>query len=237
MDKIEDWNLKLGSRIVNCCKHNGFLSAITKGERGYGKSIYNLKVMAYVYYNLLDYSESEAWKQALNSFIFTPSDLMKRIDYNIEHDVISPVWCIDDATVHFSSRLYFIDFYESNLIDAAFDTMRTVVSGILINCPAKHRLTSSLRHYDDYDISIYKERENYYDRKAVGIKWYSLPDGHRKYRKEFEDYFSCYVYQNIYDAYMIMRKAYLSEVNAELKARKALKDKIKEKIALPAQKP
>jgi len=228
---IEQWNLELGNKLCNKIENNGFMSCITKAERGYGKSMYNLKAMAYVYYHVHQLSETDAWNKALENIIFTPDQLMARIDYNIENDIISPVWCIDDATVHFSSYLFFINVFQSALMNAAFDTIRTVVHGLLINCPQKKRLLSALRHYDDFEITIYLDRG--YQRRAVCIKYFSLPDGKQKFRKMFEDHFSCYVPTWVYDKYMIQRKHYLKEINMEMQS---LRDKLmqkKEKKSIP----
>lgn len=226
----EIWDLKqasLGNTILAMLKWAGFMSAITKAERGYGKSMYNLLSMAYAYYHCTRCNETEAWNKALDNMIFTPDTLLSRIEQNIADDEISLVWCIDDATVHFSSYLYFINLYRASLLNAAFDTMRTVVSAVLINCPVKQRLLAGLRQYDDYEITIYKDCN--YQRKAVGIKWYSLPDGHRKFRKIFEDRFSCYVPDWVYEKYMGMRKKYLKEISQELKE---LQDKLQKKKSL-----
>lgn len=223
---MDEWSLKLGSYIVNRVKHNGFLSAITKAERGYGKSMYNLKIMAYVYYVLDGCSEWEAWNKALDNMLFTPDQFLNRIRQNIRDDVLTPVMCIDDAAVHFSSYLYFINLYETSLLNATFDTIRTAANAVLINCPDKSRLLAGLRHYDDFEITIYKQTGNYYDRRAVGIKWYSLPDGHRRFRKMFEDHFSCYVPDKIYTKYLKRRKTYLKEISDELQD---LMDKLKKK--------
>ena len=214
---MDDWNLQLGNRILYKIHNKGFISVITKAERGYGKSMYNLKVMAYVYYKLLDCDIEEAWNHALDNMIFTPSQFLGLIQRNIENDFLSPVICIDDAAVHFSSYLYFINLYETSLLNATFDTIRTAVHAVLINCPNKSRLLSGLRHYDDYEITIYMGDNGGYDRRAVAIKWYSLPDGHRKFRKTFEDHFSCYVPDDIYFRYLEQRKRYLKDVSDELK--------------------
>lgn len=219
--------MKLGNYIIHRTKQNGFLSAITKAERAYGKSMYNLKVMAYVYYKLEECSENYAWEKALENMLFTPDQFLNIIQQNIRKDIITPVICIDDAAVHFSSYLYFINLYETSLLNATFDTIRTAVNAVLINCPNKNRLLSGLRHYDDFEITIYKASGgNYYGRRAVGIKWYSLPDGHRRFRKTFEDHFSCYVPDWIYNKYMKRRKLYLKVVSDDLRA---LMDKLKKK--------
>lgn len=214
---MKQWELQLAKRMISKCKRNSFMSVITKAERGYGKSMYNIKAMASLYLSSHDCSEDTAWDMALDSIIFTPSEFMNRIEQNLFKDEVSAAWCIDDATVHFSSYLYFINLYQTSLLNAAFDTIRTAVHCLLINCPDKQRLLPGLRHYDDYEVTIYMGDNGGYDRRAVGIKWYSLPSGTRKFRKEFEDHFSCYVPDWVYDKYMIQRKRYLKEVSDELK--------------------
>jgi len=227
---IEEWDLKLAQRMINSNKHNGFMSVITKAERGYGKSTYNLKNMAYTYKILEELSERDAWLKALDNIIFTPDQLMDRVEQNIADDIISPAWCIDDATVHFSSYLYFINLYHASLLNATFDTIRTVVNTLLINCPKKKRLLSGLRNYDDYEITIYKTMPGGYQRKAVCIKWYSLPSGKQNFRKEFEDYFSCYIPTWIYTLYSEKRKKYLKDISKELREMKEKLDQRKLKI-------
>lgn len=228
---MDAWDLKLSKYIVNRVKHNGFLSAITKAERGYGKSMYNLKIMAYVYYALDGCSEDEAWEKALSNMLFTPEQFLDRVQQNIQDDTITPVICIDDAAVHFSSYLYFINLYETSLLNATFDTIRTAANAVLINCPDKNRLLAGLRHYDDFEVTIYKQAGNYYTRRAVGIKWYSLPDGHRRFRKMFEDHFSCFVPDKIYNKYQKQRKLYLKEISDELQSLMGKLEKKKKETA------
>lgn len=223
---MKNWELQLSKRMHSKVKRKGFMSVITKAERGYGKSMYNIKAMASLYYWLYSCSENEAWDYALDSLIFTPKEFMNRIEQNLFNDVVSPVWCIDDAAVHFSSYLYFINLYQTSLLNAAFDTIRVAVSCLLINCPDKGRLLPGLRHYDDFEITIYMGDNGGYDRRSVCIKWYSLPDGKRRFRKEFEDHFSCFVPNWVYDKYMLQRKRYLKTISEELKE---LSDKLSKK--------
>lgn len=220
--------MKLGNRIIAVSKSNGFMSAITKGERSYGKTAYNIKTAAYVHYKQTGCTETEAWEAALNDIIFTPDELINRVEGKLnkmktdEDEEPDPVWIIDDAAVHFSGYLFFINVYQMALMNATFDTIRIVVRSLLINCPNKKRLMSGLKNYDDYDISIYKEHEAY-ERKAVAIKWFTLPDGHRKYKKEFEDYFSCFLPNWVHDKYLVQRTKYLAGITDELKS---LRDKL-----------
>jgi len=221
---MDDWQLLLSQRIVRASQQNGFIGAITKGPRGSGKSMYNLKTMALAHYLVDNCTETQAWTRALHGFVFSPDELIAKVEHNIDNDTIELCWCIDDAAVHFSSLLFFVNLYKSALVTAMFDTIRTVVRALLVNCPEKKRLMRALRNYDDYEMTVYKAPGNY-NRRAVAIKWYSMPSGDRKFRKEFEDHFSCYVPKWIYEKYMEKRKRYLKEINIELKR---LKSKLEE---------
>jgi len=219
MSKYSDrWDLKeagLGNALLSHYINKRFMSVITKAERGYGKSMYNLMSIAYVYYHL-GKTESEAWDNALNCFIFTPEQLQTRVHDAIKDDIIIPFLCIDDAAVHFNNKLWFVNLYTSMMLDALFDTIREAVTCLLINAPSKKRLMGSLRNYDDFETTIYIGDNGGYTRKAVCINWYSLPDGHRKYRKVWDDEFSCFVPNWVYEKYRPMRRKYLSDVTDKL---------------------
>jgi len=192
------------------------MSALTKGRRNSGKSCYNIKGMAHAHFIHEGISEEDAWQRAIDDIIFRPDDLTQRVRKNIKNDEISLCWCIDDAAVHFSSHLFFINIFQNALLNATFDTIRTVVTALLVNCPSKLRLMKALREYDDYEITLYFNPGGGYRRKAVGIQWYSLPDGKRKFRKSFEDHFSCYIPDWVYARYMLKRKKYLETISDEL---------------------
>lgn len=216
---MELWDLILGNRLVNANLKNRFVSVITRGERGYGKSMYNLKVMAYVFHTLFELSERDSWLKALDNIIFSPFDYMKRINYNYEHDKIDPVWCLDDAGVHFTGMMFFRSPHLYALINGSFDTIRTVTNSVLINCPYKNKLMTGLQQYDDREITLYiNSGGSEYNRKAVCIKWYRLPSGKREWFKEFEDKFNCYVPNWIYRLYLEKRKKYNKEISDEWKS-------------------
>lgn len=215
----DKWDLKqagLGNKLLSHRRRKQFMSVKTSAERGMGKSMYNLTSIAYAYYHL-GYTETESWKKALDCFIFTPDQLIRHVRHALANDYIIDFLCIDDATVHFNNRLWFINLYTSTLIEATFDTLREAVRCLLINCPNTKRLMGALQSYDDYAVTIYNDEgsENYL-RKAVCIKWFSLPSGTRKYHKNFEDRFSCYVPNWVYTLYRPMRRKYLEDVTAKL---------------------
>jgi hypothetical protein len=219
---LDDYKLILANKIVSKYRI-GFIGAIIEGERGYGKSTYALKVMAQVYHNLLHMEDEEAWNHSLDMMLFSMNDVIKFIDYNINHDVVTPVWCLDDATVHFCSYKFFTNLYEVILVHGMFDTIRTVCSSLLLTCPKRDLLLSSLRNYDDYKIEIVMDRD--WERIARGYKIKTSPLGQRRIYKNYEDRYSCYIPDWIYDKYMAKRNYYLKQVNSELQ--EILKNKAK----------
>jgi len=229
-NEVANFDLRLAETIISC-HPDGFIGAIIEGERGYGKSMYALKVMAQVYLNLENLDENDAWQKALDSMLFSMADVIKNISSNIHNDVVTPVWCLDDATVHFCSYKFFTHLHEVILVHGLFDTLRTAVSGLLLTCPKRSLLLKALRNYDDFTIQISKlPGGNGYRRVAKGVKWYSLPSGKRRFKKLFEDHYNCYVPDWIYAKYMAKRKYYLETINLEME------NLIREKIELAAAK-
>jgi hypothetical protein len=210
---IDEYKLTLAYRIMK--KHpSGFIGAIIEGERGYGKSSYALKVMAQVYKSLEGLSDEDAWNRALDNVIFSMDDLISVINRNIATDTVTPVWCLDDATVHFSSYKFFTNLYEVILIHGMFDTIRTAVTGLLLTCPKRDLLLAALRNYDDFKIDIVMN--DGWQRIARGYKIKTTPVGQKRIYKNFEDEYSCYLPNWIYDKYMDKRKFFLKQTNDDL---------------------
>ena len=216
---IKEWDLKFAEMAVKEIP-NGFVSTVIVGERRKGKSVYSLKNGAKLTYSLEGLADEECWKKALESVVFGPEDLSDRIFHNNEKDVVSPYWILDDATVHFNPILFFINPYLYSLLQGIFDTIGTAVNVLMLTCPKKQRLMKGLKTYDDITTHIIKAREGGYERIARGILWFTMPDDKQRYRKLFEDHFSCYAPDFIYKPYVEKRKKYLSEINAILRAYK-----------------
>lgn len=212
--KIADFNLVLANRIIRYYPR-GFISGIIEGERGFGKSMYALKVMAQVYKTLdTGLDDTGAWDKALDNMLFSMEDTIKFIDKNIRENIVIPVWCLDDATVHFCSYKYFTHIHEVILVHGLFDTIRTICTGLLLTCPNRNLLLAALRNYDDFKIEIYKDRE--WQRIARGYKIKTSPIGQKRVYKNYEDKYSCYVPNWIFEKYTIKRTHYLKEVNDEM---------------------
>ena len=215
----DKWDLmkgSLGNRIISIHKGKRFMQDITIGERGYGKSTYHLQIMAYVYYHLVEKDETKAWNYALDNLIFRPSDLLQRVEYNENNNIVSPVWCIDDGAVHFSNKLWWSDWSEAILMDGIFDLIRPVLSCLLINCPDKSRLLGSLQNYLGYEETIYIDKKGGYERQIVGVHWYRQPSGRKKWRKTWEDNYSCYIPPWVYEKYSEVRSRYIKVIREKL---------------------
>jgi len=226
-DTWENEKASLGNAIMRV--HNGkrFLQCVTIAERGYGKSMYHLQTMAYVYYHMIDKNETDAWNFALNNMFFLPSQLEDKVDYNEENDIVDMVWCLDDAAVHFSNKLWWTEQSEAILLEGIFDLIRPVVSAVLINCPDKNRLLGSLQNYLGYEETIYIDNGGGYHRNVIGIHWYRRPSGDKKWRKEWDDSFSCYVPNWVFEKYKYIRKGYIRKIRNKLKERRDKKLKQK----------
>ena len=210
---IDEYKLTLAYRILHKYP-NGFIGAIIEGERGYGKSSYAIKVMAQVYKSLYGLSDDDAWNMALDNIIFSMDELAKAITRNIDTDIVTPVWCLDDATVHFSSYKFFTNLYEVIQIHGMFDTIRTAVTGLLLTCPKRDLLLAALRNYDDFKVEIIMN--DGWQRIARGYKIKTTPVGQRRIYKNYEDNYSCYLPDDVYQKYMEKRKFYLKETNDAL---------------------
>jgi len=229
--KLNEWNSGTVKKIQQ--RHpNGFVGWVIQGERGNGKSMYAYKVMAKIYQIINELPEEEAYAMALQHMIFSPRELIELIKHNIKQEFITPVICLDDATVHFSCYKFFIDLREVILLKGIFDTIRTAVTGLLMTCPSRKSLLKFLKDYDDYKIQIgIQKGADVWERFARCYQFTPYPDD-RKYsiRVPYQDMYSCYVPDFAYQPYITKRKKYLDLINdkmEELLKDQEIRDKMK----------
>ena len=234
--RLVDWNSGTVNKILR--RHpNGFAGFVIQGERGMGKSMYAYKVMAKIYQILNELDEYDAYAMSLNHMIFSPSDLIGMIKSNLKNSFITPVLCLDDATVHFNSYKFFVDLHEVILLKGMFDTIRTVLTGLLMTCPTRRNLLKFLKDYDDYKIQIlHDEGKVKYNRLARCYRFNWYPDD-RKYRVwvDYQDHYSVYVPgsedddSSPFGAYMVKRKRYLQSINEKMERLMLVKKKLSKK--------
>lgn len=224
-------SLILSNKIIRE-RPNGLCSPIVEGKRGIGKSAYCLKTMKEVFQKVYECSESEAYDTALKYTLYDIEDIIFTLEDAIDKKEPLPVVTWDDAGVHGSSLQWFFKMDEVNQLKAITDTIRSAVTGFLINCPDRNNLLNFLRNYDDYLVTIVKapgggnkyvdeagitHMYKNYERVARGYNIFKLPSGKRLVFKNFEDEYSCFVPNAFYERYEERRKKYLSRALKELK--------------------
>jgi len=224
----------LAKRILKAHPH-GFVGAIVEGKRGVGKSSYCIKVMKDAYQTFYGLDDVEAYEYALDHLLFDLNEVipfLKKAAYSDEM-VLVVTW--DDAGVHGSSFRWFTNMRQVEILKAMTDTIRTGVTGFILNCPNRMGLLKVLREYDDYIIDIVKENGSRangsmgYERMARGYNLFRLPSGTRRVYKSFEDHYSCYLPEWVYEKYMKKRNTYFQKAVDEMER---LQKKYRRKIEI-----
>jgi len=206
INPMDDWTLKLSKRMTSKVKQDSFMHVSVLGERNYGKTYYSLKNMALTLYKLNNVSEYEAWNTVLDYVVFTPSYFKRIVKDCRMNDYKVPFILLDDAGAHFDSGLHDRSRIQYQLLNTCLDTIKDVTNCLIVTCPFKDVLTKRLREYDGYDVTIYMDRG--YERSCTCIKWYRLPTGDKRWNKEFEDKFSCYIPTPIHEQYLKIRNMF-----------------------------
>jgi len=230
---MNEWTLRLGQRMISKIRTNGFMQVTTLGERNHGKTYYNFKNMALTLYNLYNITETEAWDGVLDYTVFTIKRFRDIVKKCRTEKYKLPFILLDDAGAHFDSGLYNRDHIQYQMLNTCLDTIKDVTNCLLVTCPFKEVLTGRLQKYDGYDVTLYMN--DGYQRYGTCIKWFRLPSGTRRWRKEFEDAFSCYIPTRIHERYLDMRNEFtlshleqLDEIEERFKEREMRRRKKKD---------
>jgi len=231
-EKLDDWDSGFAHWVIirhprpsdhpmGLKKQNGFMGGFITGERGTGKSTYCFKVCAKTYQRLEGLTENEAYEKALNYMMFEPTDFQRLIIYNKLYRIVTPIIVLDDASMHFGKMLHQTNprLYSALLGETA--TIRTAVTGFLINAPRRAHVAKFLRDYDDFkgeakpDRKGSTEESDGWEKKIRFYKWNYYPD-EVKYTLQipFQDRYSCYIPDHHYKAYIDKKRYY--EVKHEL---------------------
>ena len=195
---------------------NSFVSFMVVGRRGIGKSVYSLLAVHDAYVNL-GYDEKEAWDLALNSIKFSIADVVSYLEEATINDTkhLCLIW--DDVRVHASGSSYHLNMKLVSKLTGVLDTVRTVLNCLILTCPSPKGLLSVLQSYDDYLVKIrYSDRGGWY-RESTGYLWSTLPSGQKRIYTKFKDKYLCYLPNEIYNRYMVVRKKALKDALDQLK--------------------
>lgn len=194
---------------------NGFVSAVIYGQRGVGKSTYQMTVAKDLFMVDDGLEKKPAYRKALDKMLYRPGDLIREIEEGTRKGS-KRIILLDDASAHLSKYLYFEDRKQTQLLQKLSDTLRTATTGFLMSCPNPKNLLKTLKSYPDYSVKITKEGSEY-RRKATIYRTSYLPSGTPRVYKIAEDKYSCYIPKEIWRDYKKKRKSYLTEAVSELK--------------------
>ena len=209
---LKEWESGLANLIVKRYPKEekaatGFVERVITGDPGSGKSTYCYKVGAKVYYVLRGYynkdHEEDAYKESLRYMLYHPSDFAELIYHNKSEREITPFVCLDDASVHFGKQLYRLDPDTYMELEGLIPTLRTAITGFLVNTPYKQLLAKFLREFCRHKVNILLSHEfGSWARLARQYEKYWLPDD-TKFRMKipFQDKFSCLVPEPYYSWY------------------------------------
>jgi len=199
--KLKDMNSGFHDWVMhrhpgNSNRQNGFMGGFIYGHKGNGKSCYSFKVMSKIYYTIRGYSkfdeEEDAYKEALNHMYFDGRTFLDLLIENTIKDIVTPVVCLDDASMHFGTQLYKHNPALYDDLAGEIATVRTAVTGFLITAPKRTMVAKFLRENDDYKGEALIVDN--WQRKIRFYEWREYPD-ERKFKIQipFQDKFSCYI--------------------------------------------
>lgn len=190
----------LSDLILREWYNGGFISVITYGRQGTGKSVYNIKV---AYEVLKHINGSISLLEVIDNYVyFDIAEIVGRLARNGGKRIPVLVW--DDAGVHGSSYLWFIDRRRAMLISSLFQTARTILNALLMNAPSPNFIAKHLRSVDSYVVCVVKKNRE--RSLAIGYRLKILPSGKLWVTKYFIDDFIRRL--DAYDYYLRKREKY-----------------------------
>jgi len=206
----------LGRKIFNAARGGLFFSGLVSGPREIGKSSYCLKSL-HAALIALGYSEDAAWEKCLDSIKFKLIDVVNYLEDAAKKDdrEICLIW--DDCRISGGGSVWFHSPKLVTRLTAVLDTVRSSLSSMLLTAPSSSGLLSVLNSYDDYIIKVsFGSRGGWY-RLGRGYIQRSLPSGQKRIYRSFEDIYSCYLPNEIYSRYNVMRKNALKDALQNLR--------------------
>ena len=181
-----------------------FFSIMVTGRRSIGKTAYSLHA-AQAFFVERGETENTAWRMGLDSLKFSITDVIDFIQDALDREIKKPILIWDDCRVYAAGSQYQLNMKRVAKLAGLMDVIRTCVSNVILTCPSSSGLLGILKSYDDYFAKIHHTKEGGYNREARGYIWSSLPSGKRLIYHKYDDKYSCYLPQWVYDIYMNSR--------------------------------
>lgn len=165
----------------------------------------------------VNYTEDEAWRMALDSVVFTISDVIEAISKASKSKVPLRALIWDDAGTYCSTMAWWSNRNQLERLKGVLDTVRSGCSGLLLTTPSETDLSKILRNYDDFIIQIrYCEVGGNY-RIAKGYLKRTLPSGTRRIYSKFANRFVVRLPDHIFKEYMEHRHQVFQDQVDDLK--------------------
>ena len=224
---LREWKTGLAPLIIKAHQtkdniNKGNVSRVITGDAGVGKSCYAYKVIAKIFYDFNGYTkvdeEEEAYKQAIDNFIYRPHELFQRVKEQLDKDEQAMVWCIDDASVHMGRQLFDQDREMYRQLQGTVPTLRENVSGLLITTINTGLIAKPLREFIRRKVHIQPlaEADSYRRIAKHYEKWYFPDDVRFRIAINFQDKFSCLVPEPFFTWYHEKKMKALKEYNESI---------------------
>jgi len=207
--------LVLTKKLINAYP-NSFFSIMILGKRSIGKTSYALRSIHDFYVNQ-GQTHNNSWRLALNCLKFSIPDVISFLENALNKDIVEPVLLWDDTRVFGSGSMYRTNPLLVQQLGGLLDVIRTCLSNLILTCPSNSGLLGILKSYDDYICKIHYSPDGGYHRTARGYLWSSLPSGKRLIYHKYNDFYSCYLPQWVYDKYMKTRKDAMKSLLSDIR--------------------
>ena len=186
----------------------GFTGAIVTGERGIGKSSFALNIAWEVFRELIDpdtneyYTEDVSWRKALDSVVFTISDVIDAISAAAKRKDPLRILCWDDCGVYANTMSWWRERTLLDKLKAVLDTVRSGCTGLVLTTPSENDLSKVVRNYDDYIVQIRYSDDGGGYRVAKGYLKRTLPSGSKRIYLKFRNRFVVTLPDWVFSEYM-----------------------------------
>ena len=209
-----------GRYAINAYHNHRYIGALISGPFGKGKSCSALH-MAYeiLHYLHPEKSEKEIWYMVLDCLVFGMDEVieatkvLRTVDWNKltpqevltkKDELRKPVMIWDDAGKHGSKYKHFLDMDSVFELQSNFDSIRDIVSCLIITVPERDELLKFLRNYrGNYQVEVSIPRDGGIYHRVLDFWRYEMDYRGRRQlvRKWNTKPFSIYVPKEIYGEY------------------------------------
>lgn len=205
----------LGKKIYLSARGGAFFSGLISGPRGIGKSSYALRSLHFALLSL-GYSDAEAWEICLRSIKFKLFDVVQFLESAVSSDARAVCLIWDDVRISASGSSWFQNPKLVVRLVAVLDTVRSSICSMVLTSPSSSGLLSVLNSFDDHTIKVSYSSAGGWYRTGKGYITKTLPSGMRRIYRSWEDTFSCYLPNVIFERYNKMRKDALKDALKDL---------------------